>query len=171
MPFYRPARPEPAVLRHIGDIIDLAVMVLGTIMIALMFINVLARAALQVDVAANVELGEFMLVWATFLGCAAAARRSAHMRITELIDAAPVRLRQLMELGTRVGVLAILASLVWNGFLIAHQNMEQQTSVLYWPVGLTYAALPVGAAFTFLFVCWETWRIAHGEQITDTSHI
>ena len=171
MPFYRPARPEPAPLRYVGDIIDLAVVMLGTIMIVLMFVNVLARAALQVDVAANVELGEFMLVWATFLGCAAAARRSAHMRITELVDAAPPRLRRFMELATRTGVLAILAALVWNGFLIAQQNMEQQTSVLYWPVGLTYAAMPTGTALTFLFVAWETWRIAHGEQITDNSLI
>lgn len=171
MPFYRPTRIEPVPLRLIGDAVDLIVVVLGTIMISLMFINVLARAALNVDVAANVELGELILVWATFLGCAAAARRSAHMRITELLDTMPERLRRLVELVTRAGVMIILMLLVWNGAQIAHQSMEQQTSVLYWPVGWTYAALPVGAAFTLLFVAWETWRIGCGEQVLDTSEI
>ena len=167
MAFYRPSRAEPVLLRLLGDVIDLIVVALGTVMILLMFMNVLARLALDVDVAANVELGELMLVWATFLGGAAACRRSTHMRITEVVTAVPPHLRRWLELATRLGVLVLLVALVWNGGLIALQNMEQQTSVLYWPVGLTYAALPGGTALMAVFVAWEIWRLWLGETIID----
>lgn len=171
MPFHRPERREPTPLRLIGDALDLIVIMLGSIMIVLMFLNVLSRTVLQVDVAANVELGEFMLVWATFLGGAAAARRSAHMRITEFVEAMPRWLSRKVEVMTRLIVLVILGLLVWNGAIIAHHNMDQQTTVLYWPVGLTYAALPVGSFFMIIFVAWEAWRIALGEQVFDTSNV
>lgn len=167
MPFFRPSRAEPLPLRLLGDVVDLIVVALGAVMISLMFLNVLARLALDVDVAANVELGELMLVWATFLGGVAACRRSTHMRITEVVEALPPPLRRWLELAIRVGVLSLLGALVWHGGLIALQNMEQQTTVLYWPVGLTYAALPVGAALMAVYVAWEAWQLLRGEIVTD----
>lgn len=153
---YRPARPEPAPMRVLGDAIDFAVFALASALLAVMFANVAARAALNANIAWNTEFGEFVLVWATFLGGAAAARRGAHMRITEFVDAMPRRLRLAVELGTRAAVVVILAFLTWNGLALVGSTMDQEMTVLGWPVGVQYLAMPVGSGLALVYVAHET---------------
>lgn len=159
---YRPAQAEPAPLRWLGDALDLVIVLLATALLTVMSANVLARAFFNADIAWNTEFGEFTLVWATFLGGAAAARRGAHMCITEFIEKFPPGLRRLLEIALRLAVLGLLALLVNAGINIVGKTMDQQMSVLYWPVGLQYLAMPVGSALTLIFVAYETWVIARG---------
>jgi TRAP-type C4-dicarboxylate transport system permease small subunit len=153
----------------VGDLIDLALVAIGAVLILVMSVNVVARTVFNADIAWNVEFGEFMLVWATFLGCAAAARRGAHMRITELVGIMPAGLRRTVEIMTRLVVLAVLVALARFGAIIAESQMDQLMTVLYWPVGLQYAALPVGAALTALFVANDIWRLSTGRDVGEDS--
>lgn len=166
--FYRPARPEPALLRVLGDGLDIAITLLASAIILVMTANVLARSVFNADIAWNTEFGEFALVWATFLGGAAAARRGAHMCITEFLDKIPAIPRRWIELAIRALVLGLLGLLVLAGITIVDRTMDQLMSVLYWPVGLQYLAMPVGAALTLIFVAYETWVIARGGQAFGT---
>lgn len=161
---YRPARAEPAPLRVLGDVIDVSVAALASALLLVMFANVAARAALNANIAWNTEFGEFVLLWATFLGGAAAARRGAHMRIAEFVEAMPRRLRYAVEVATRVAVVVILGFLVWRGFLLAMQTMDQQMTMLGWPVGVQYMAMPAGSALALVFVLYETALVIAGEQ-------
>lgn len=159
---YRPRRSEPAPLRVLGDALDIAIVLLATAIFGVMCANVFARAALNLDIAWNTEFGEFALVWATFLGGASAARRGAHMSITEFITKLPAAPRRWTELAIRGAVLVLLGLLVVAGLNIAHKTMDQLMSVLYWPVGLQYLAMPVGSGLAFVFVAHETYAIARG---------
>jgi TRAP-type C4-dicarboxylate transport system permease small subunit len=156
--FYRPALPEPIALRVIGDAIDLVIVALGAGMVALMALNVFSRASDLIDLAANVELGEFLLVWATFLGGASAARRMGHMRVTEIVDALPPRIAGLLDQAMRLLSLMLLALIVWKGASIVGTTWGQKSSVLYWPVGLTYLAMPAGAALCMIFIAHQIAR-------------
>ncbi|MGL5448665.1 MAG: TRAP transporter small permease [Rhabdaerophilum sp.] len=162
--FYRPSRAEPAPLRWLGDALDVTIVLLATALLTVMSANVLARAFFNADIAWNTEFGEFSLVWATFLGGAAAARRGAHMCITEFIEKIPPGARRMIEVLIRLGVITLLALLVNAGFNIVAKTMDQQMSVLYWPVGLQYLAMPVGSALTLIFVAYETWVISRGGE-------
>jgi TRAP-type transport system small permease protein len=165
---YRPKRPEPAPLRVLGDIVDIVLVGFATALVVIMFTNVLARAFLNIDIAWNTEFGEFCLVWATFVGAAAAARRGSHMRISELVEAANPRLRRALEIITRIGVLILLGLLVWRGMLIVNRTMDQEMSVLYWPVGLQYLAMPVGSLLTAIYVAYDTSLLLRGEAAIET---
>ena len=167
--FYRPDAPEPAFLRRLGDLIDLAVVLLGSGMILLMSINVFARTTNLIDLAANVELGEFLLVWATFLGGASAVRRVTHMRVSELVDALPPRFAALLDQATRLLTLGLLALITWKGISIVGSTWSQKSSVLYWPVGLTYMAMPVGAALCMLYLTYHIVRPPSPAQTPDVS--
>lgn len=164
---YRPQRREPAALRILGDAIDLTVTALAGALLVVMVANVAARATLNTDIAWNTEFGEFVLVWATFLGGATAARRSAHLRITEFIEVMPARLRWLVEMGTRIFVVAILGFLVWNGSHLAAGTMEQVMTVLGWPVGVQYLAMPVGSGLALIFVLYEASLVARGVDLAS----
>lgn len=166
--FYRPKLPEPAALRVLGDVIDLVLVGLAAALVSIMFINVLARAFLNIDIAWNTEFGEFCLVWATFIGAAAAARRGSHMRISELVEAMNPQLRRVFEILTRVGVLILLGLLVWRGILIVNRTMDQEMSVLYWPVGLQYLAMPVGSLLAAIYVAYDTTLLLRGEAAIET---
>ena len=160
--FYRPAHPEPLPLRMIGDLIDLAVVAIGIALVGVMSVNVVFRTVLDADLAWNVEFGEFILVWVTFLGAAAAARRGAHMRISEGLAVLPPSVRRAVEIVSRLAVLALLVVLVRYGTIIALSQMDQQMTVLYWPVGLQYAAMPVGCLLAALFVVRELILLLRG---------
>lgn len=162
---YRPDRPEPAPLRWLGDAIDVAVTLLAAVLLIVMFANVAARVALNSDIAWNTEFGEFVLLWATFLGGASAARRGAHMRITEFVDAMPPVLGHAVELATRVGVIGLLGLLIWYGLSISGSTMGQEMTVLHWPIGVQYLAMPAGSALALVFVIYETVLLATGNPI------
>lgn len=161
---HRPARGEPAPLRLLGDALDVAIVALASALLFVMSANVFARAAFNADIAWNTEFGEFTLVWATFLGGAAAARRGAHMRITEFVSMIPDTPRRWIEVALRLAVLLLLALLVVAGANIVAKTMDQLMSVLYWPVGLQYLAMPVGSALAFVFIAHETVVIARGGE-------
>lgn len=163
--FYRPGRPEPAALRLLGDAIDVVVTGLAIMLLLVMFANVAARVLLNSDIAWNTEFGEFVLLWATFLGGASAARRGAHMRITEFVEAMPPAGTRVVELATRLGVITLLCFLVWYGWNIAQGTMEQEMTVLHWPMGAQYLAMPVGSGLALIYVIYEATLLARGEPI------
>ena len=88
-----PAAPAP--IRLLGAVVDWAVVGIGATMITLVFANVVLHVFGR-DLAWVVELSELLMVWVTFLAGASAARRGAHMTITEFLDKLDENLRVAM---------------------------------------------------------------------------
>ncbi|WP_299513280.1 TRAP transporter small permease [uncultured Limnohabitans sp.] len=89
----------------------------------------------------------------TFMGGAAAFRANAHIAVTMLTDVLSPLLRS--GLAWLVDALMLLACgfVAWYGARLCMETMGQTISELTWlPVGVTYLALPIGSAITFLFV-------------------
>jgi len=147
---YRPLYPAP--LRWLSAAIDLWLVITGLAIITLVFVNALLRGAAGFDLAWSLEVTAFLLLWVTFLGCAAASARGAHMRVTEIVENLLPRAvhRPLARLIDLI-VAGVLVSLVVVGASISNHTWAQQTTVLYWPVGLLYASMPVGMLCTLVF--------------------
>lgn len=158
-----PAPPGPAPLRVIGDAVDWSIVIIGAVMIVLVFINVVMHAFGK-DMAATTEMCELLMVWVTFLGGAAAARRGAHMAITELIDKLGTGPRRLMDLAISATSAAVLASLVWYGWGITVAGWTNRLTVLDIPMSFQYLALPVASLITLLFVLWDGLQIMRGRS-------
>ncbi len=158
-----PAPPGPAPLRLLGDAVDWSIVVIGAVMIVLVFINVVMHAFGK-DMAATTEMCELLMVWVTFLGGAAAARRGAHMAITELIDKLGTGSRRLMDLAISAASAAVLASLVWYGWGITVAGWTNRLTVLDIPMSFQYLALPVASFITLLFVLWDGLQIMRGRS-------
>jgi TRAP-type C4-dicarboxylate transport system permease small subunit len=89
----------------------------------------------------------------TFIGAACAYRAGGHIAVTMFTERLSPRLQGL--LGWVVDVLMALVSafVAWYGLKLSIATWGQSISELTWlPVGATYAALPLGAALTMLFV-------------------
>ena len=159
-----PAAPLP--IRFLGAAVDWAVVALGAAMVALVFVNVVFHV-FGGDVAWTTELCEFMMVWVTFLGGAAATRRGAHMQITEFLDKLGGLPRRWADAAIQALALLVLGLLVWVGLGIVAASRGNILTVLDWPMSWQYLSLPVGSAATFVFVAWDLVQIARGRPAAE----
>lgn len=159
-----PAAPRsPAPLAAFGAAIDWSVVVIGTVMIALVFINVLLHVVSK-DFAWVTELAELLMVWVTFLGGASAARRGAQMTITEFIDNLEGSTRRAADAAVDLFATAVLAALVWYGINLAIAGWGNELTVLHLPMSIQYLGMPVGCAAMLVWVLWDLYRIARGDS-------
>ncbi|MEP3247477.1 MAG: TRAP transporter small permease [Sneathiella sp.] len=142
----------PAILRYLSKLIDVFLCVGGLAVLLLIFTNIVLRGAAGFDLAWSLEATAFLLLWLTFLGCAAAMSRGAHMRVTEVAaHLVPRKLQPFLDLAISLIVAVLLISLIYHGQSISLHTWAQKTTVLYWPVGFLYASLPVGMTITLIF--------------------
>jgi TRAP-type C4-dicarboxylate transport system permease small subunit len=98
----------------------------------------------------------------TFIGAAAAYRAGGHIGVSMLTAAMPGPLRRLVARLVDLLMITICCFVAWYGTSLCLQTMHQSVSELPWlPVGITYAAIPIGALATLLFVIE---RMAFGPQ-------
>lgn len=147
---FRPIYPR--VLVWLSNLIDLALVLCGASIVLLVFTNATLRGFAGFDLAWSLEVTAFLLLWVTFLGCAAAVARGAHMRVTEIVESLLPKIAQLwLSRIIDLLIIALLLSLVWTGYSISSHTWAQKTTVLYWPVGLLYASMPVGMFLSLVF--------------------
>jgi TRAP-type transport system small permease protein len=156
-----PRAPMPVVLYGLSKIVDWTVMVLGACLIILVLGNVILRA-LGKDIAWVTELGEFLMVWVTFIGGAAASQRGAHMAIGEFLDKLDVPKRRLADAAVQSFCLVVLAMLLFYGVRIVSDSWNNVLTTLEWPMAWQYMPLPLAAALMFVFVSWDLVQILRG---------
>jgi TRAP-type C4-dicarboxylate transport system permease small subunit len=154
--------PAPPAIRWLGVMVDYTLVTMGAVMTVLVFCNVLMHLFHQ-DIAWTTELCEFMMVWVTFLGGASAARRGAHMTITEFIDKLAGKSRLRADAVVQLLCLAVLCLLVWFGIGIVMANWGNILTVLNWPMAFQYLALPVGSTASLVFVGYDLIQILRGK--------
>lgn len=94
-----------------------------------------------------------LMVIFTFIGAAAAYRANAHIAVTMLTDVLPRPLQKLAEVAVDLLMVLACGFVAWYGTRLVIGTMGQSIAELPWlPVGVTYAALPIGSAITLLFV-------------------
>jgi len=94
----------------------------------------------------------------TFIGAAAGYRANTHIAVSMLTDVLPGPLRKLAAWFVDAAMAVACLFVVWYGTSLCLATMGQSISELPWlPVGVTYAALPLGALATLLFVIERRW--------------
>jgi TRAP-type C4-dicarboxylate transport system permease small subunit len=159
-----PAPPEPAPLRWLGELVDWSIVALGAALVVIVFANVVMHQ-LDIDIAWTTEFGEFVMVWTSFLGAAAAARRRGHMAITELRDLATGAAGRGLRLAIEATVAIVLALLIWYGGVIVQSSWGNILTVLDWPMAWQYLALPVGSAIALVYVLRDLVELVRGGDL------
>jgi TRAP-type C4-dicarboxylate transport system permease small subunit len=149
-------------IRWLGNAVEWTIVVLGSIMVVMVFYNVIMHV-LGKDVAWSTELCEFMMVWVSFLGGASAARRGLHMTITEFLDKLSDPMRRLADGIIQAFCLLVLGLLVKFGMGIVMANWGNELTVLEWPMAWQYLGLPVGSAAMLVFVAFDLVQIVRGK--------
>jgi len=151
----------PALVRWVGNVVDWTVIGIGGAMAAMIFVNVVLHA-LGKDLAWVTELGEFLMVWVTFLGGAAAAQRGVHMSINEFLDKLSLSGRRWADAAVQGFTMLILAVLFYYGVGIVQGSWGTVLTTLEWPMSWQYMPLPVGAGLMLFFTGWDLIMILRG---------
>lgn len=142
----------PQVLKLLSSAVDLFLVIGGVSVLLLIFSNAVLRGAAGFDLAWSLEVTAFLLLWLTFLGCAAASARGGHMRVTEVVERLfSVKMQFGLELLINLLITLLMCSLIYYGYAISLHTWAQKTTVLYWPVGILYASMPTGIFVTLIF--------------------
>jgi TRAP-type C4-dicarboxylate transport system permease small subunit len=160
-PLLQPVGEAPALLRTLGRTVDWAVIVIGALMTAGVFVNVVLHQFGR-DLAWVTELGELLMVWVTFLGGVCAAQRGLHMSINEFVDKlAPAARHRADAVIAALGA-AVMALLTVYGWRLVQANWDNQLTVLEWPMALQYMGMAVGCTLMTLFMACDAWQAARG---------
>ncbi len=134
------------------------VIALMAAMCAVTFAQALGRYALHFSLTWSEEASRYMMVWVSMLGGAVAARRRMHVGFDGFVALLPSGLRRGARVVAVLIAIAIFGSMAWYGTRLARFNMLQRSAALEWPMGIPYAAIPVGAALLTLFLVEELGR-------------
>lgn len=156
-----PVARAPLPIDAIGRAVDWSVVALGAALVALVFSNVVMRL-LTLDAAFVIELGELLMVWVTFLGGASAARRNAHMTITEFVDKLDEGARRWADAAIQALCLAVLAVLSAYGISLVQASWGNILTVLGIAMAWQYLALPAGSVAMAVFIGWDLLQILRG---------
>ena len=159
--YLTPVAAAPLLIRLVGRVADWAVISIGAVMAALVFLNV-SLHIIRMDLAWVTELGELMMVWVTFLGGACAAQRGAHMTITEFIDKLDAPQRRWADAAVQIVCLGMLLILTRYGWTLVNANWGNQLTVLEWPMAIQYMGMATGCSLMSLFVGFDVWQILRG---------
>lgn len=103
----------------------------------------------------------FMMVF-TFIGAAAGYRAGAHIAVTMITDPMPVAVQGFLRVLVNLLMILVCLFVCWYGTSLCIETWNQSIAELDWlPVGLTYAAIPLGSLATLLFVIE---RMVYGSQ-------
>ena len=155
---------EPKLLRWLGIAIDWSVAAAGTLVIALVFYNVLSRYLLYTDVSWSSELCTLLLIWITFIGGAMAVRRNAHLGVTEFIMGLKPSARSRADAIVLTLTAAALGLLVYFGITLTLMSWDNVAVAIRISNGWWYLAMPVGCALMLVFVLHQLARVVRSGQ-------
>ncbi len=159
-----PAGPAaPAPIRFLGAVVDWAVVAIGAVMVMLVFVNVVLHMFGR-DLAWVVELAELLMVWVTFLAGASAARRGAHMTITEFLDKLQGRRRIAADAAIQAIAIGMLGLMLYFGAGLVNASWGNELTVLGIAMAWQYLALPLGATAAMAFTMWDLVQILRGRS-------
>ncbi|MDI1342454.1 TRAP transporter small permease [Polaromonas sp.] len=166
--------PSPALIRWVGKAVDYAVIGIGGAMAAMIFINVVLHA-FHKDLAWLTELGEFLMVWVTFLGGAAASQRGAHMSINEFLDKLEPARRRWADAAVQIFTIVIFSVVMYYGVGIVQGSWGTVLTTLEWPMAWQYMPLAIGSGLILFFTGWDLFLILRGvprelRYPPDTAH-
>jgi TRAP-type C4-dicarboxylate transport system permease small subunit len=125
--------------------------VAAVIMTIMIFLQIIFRYVFKAPLSFSEELARYMFVWSVAMGSALALRKRKHIGVEVFVQWLPARFRDRVEIVCGLLNLLFFGLLVWYGFVMVGETMDQQSPALLLPMGYVYLAIP--SSGIVLFVC------------------
>lgn len=119
--------------------------VLLAVMIGSVGLGVFFRYVLQSPFSWTEEVVLICMVWMVFLGASIATKHREHIVIDFVIALVPRTVARVMEIVSVIIIIAVLAVMVWQGFVLVDRTRFVTTTALGIPTMYLYLAIPCSA--------------------------
>lgn len=124
--------------------------VLVTVLVVVVFANVISRYFLDFALAWAEEIARFIFIWLTFLGAILALAHNEHMRFNLLVKSLPDKLGKIALVLANAVIIFLLGLVIKGGITIVIQNYDWLTPALQISYGLVYTIVPISGVIMFL---------------------
>lgn len=125
-----------------------------TVMIVLVFINVVLRYGFNSGISITVELSRYIFVWLTFLGAVVALQKNEHLEVSTLVDMLPATLKKLVRITALLMMLGCTLMLMIGAYKQTVLNWSNLSPISEIPIGVFYlAGLVAGVLMSLQLLC------------------
>jgi len=132
-------------LKLLAKIVDFISVILFALLVADVFLQVMGRMFKMTNITWTEELSRFLFVWLICIGAFSMIRRGMNIRFDLIEDALPTPIWKVTFTIGNICSLLFLSVVVIYGSQLSMMNMTQLSPVIQVPMGIIYAALPIGA--------------------------
>ncbi|MDE8343677.1 MAG: TRAP transporter small permease, partial [Acidocella sp.] len=152
-----------AIDRVVGALVEIPAAFLVVAEVVVLFLGVMCRYVFQRPLVWSDELASTQFIWLAMLGAVIAFRRSEHMRMTALVNAAPLAWRRYFDALALAVSICFLVLVLDPAIEFATEEIPITTPALEISNAWRAAALPVGIALMLLFgllrlLAQPSWR-------------
>jgi TRAP-type C4-dicarboxylate transport system permease small subunit len=140
-------------------------------LIAIGFASIILRYAFDGEYAIfwSEELLKYGFIWIFWLVAPILISQGALFGVDLITAQLPEFMRRLLALLCQCGNILLLSVYTYQGTRMAILNWRQLSTALEVPLGLAYAAIPVGSAGMLVIVLWQTLGLLKGRPL-PTGH-
>lgn len=129
----------------LSRILEVIMVTILTIMVGLVFGNVVARYAFNSAITWAEEVARFLFVWLTFVGASFGLMRGLHLGMDMVVARFSPRTRSLIEVVNGFIILAFLGVWVVGGVHLIQANLDYMSPATGFSMGLVYLIGPLAA--------------------------
>ncbi len=137
-------------VKKIDRYVNKVLAIIAITMLAAMSVIVFAQVVFRIVHASipwSEEVSKYLLIWSTFLGSAMGIRKGSMVGLEFVGNVLPEKGGKILKIIVDIIMMAFLLVLIVVGFWASRRVWFQTTPVLKLPMGLMYAAVPVGSVF------------------------
>lgn len=140
-----------ALLERADRAVRAALVGIVSIMVAVVFAQVVARYGFNRSFGWADEIGRLAFVWSIFLGMAVAVRARGHIAIGLVLHAMPGVVRPALGAAIALACAALSAIVAWEGAIIALDQWDEQMMSLDLSAGWFLVPVVIGGALCTVF--------------------
>lgn len=134
--------------RHIEELL---LTVLSTIMVAVIFVQVVMRQ-LDSSLSWSEELARFCFIWLIYIGISYGVKKQRHIKVDVILVFLNQKGKVIINIIANVLFMAFAVFVIIYGFEIANKllGFGQKSPALQIPMGLVYMSAPIGMGLTLI---------------------
>lgn len=122
------------------------------LLVAVTFLQVLARFVLKIPVSWSQEMVRLCFVWIIFLGSAIAIKEGTHLTLDMLTSHLPVPVQRIVRIGILLLTLVCAAFLLYGGGRYCINCASKTMLTLPLPANVMYVSMPVSAVIMIWYL-------------------
>lgn len=127
--------------------------------------QILSRYIMHNPLGWSEEVTRYLFIYLTFLAASVGVRRHIHIGVDILSERLSGIPKKILNHTVNIILITFLLVLIYFGTVLTTENWAQKSPSLSLPIGMFYAAIPIGSLFSLLFVAENMFK-QRGEDNT-----